>query len=60
VGGVIGAFMLIAAVAASILYYKNRYYIKETRSPVISSSVIVSNPVMFQQISENKIYTHNI
>ena len=60
VGGVIGAFMLIAAVAASILYYKNRYYIKETRSPVISTSVIVSNPVMFPQISQNKIYMQNI
>ena len=58
-GGVIGALVLAAAVAASIVYYKNRHYVKQSRSPVTSASVIVYNPVQLQA-SESTIYAHHV
>ena len=59
-GGVIGALVLAAAVAASIIYYKNRHYVKQSRSPVTSNSVIVYNPVQLQPTSESTIYAHHV
>ena len=56
-GGIIGALVLSAAIAAGIIYYKNRHYVKQTRSPVTSASVIVYNPVQLQG-SESTIYAH--
>lgn len=58
-GGVIGALVLAAAVASSIVYYKNRHYVKQCRSPVTSASVIVYNPVQIQG-SESTIYAHHV
>jgi hypothetical protein len=58
-GGVIGALVLVAAVAASVVYYKNRHYVKQCRSPVTSASVIVYNPVQLQG-SESTIYAHHV
>ena len=58
-GGVIGALVLAAAATAGIIYYKNRHYVKQCRSPVTSSSVIVYNPVQLQG-SESTIYAHHV
>ena len=58
-GGVIGALVLAAAATAGIIYYKNRHYVKQSRSPVTSSSVIVYNPVQMQA-SESTIYAHHV
>jgi hypothetical protein len=58
--GVIGALVLSTAVAASIIQYKNRNYVKQSRSPVTSSNIIVNNPVQMKGISESTIYAHRV
>jgi hypothetical protein len=59
-GGIVGALIISAAVAAGIIYYKNRHYVKQSRSPVTSSSVIVNNPIQMQGVSESTIYAHHV